>query len=174
MVQHGKYRGSCTLSGGLTAKTMTRLEFLKKMDQIDPDGPYAVDELAPVLEEYCLSSGDNLNDPETAANYYTDVKADLKSYMDRYDFLLEKLHKELRKAGATEAQINWDLFGNVELGRFAWLRCNRMAKALINLSYEIRYCLAELKMLSKYTDQVDLKEIARVQREYRNRYGWSL
>ncbi len=150
---------------------MTKLEFLKRMDQIDPDGPNAVDELAPVLEEYCLSSGDNLNDPETAASYYADVKADLESFMDRYDSLLDKLHAELRKAGATEAQINWGLFGNVELGRLAWLRCSRLAKSLANLSYEIKYCLAELKMLSKYTDQVDLKEIGRIQREYRNRYG---
>ena len=155
----------------MTADTMNRLEFLKRMDQIDPDGPNAIDELAPVLEEYCLDSGDNLNDPETAANYYADVKADLEAFMDRYDTLLEKLHGELRRAGATEAQVNWGLFGNVELGRLAWLRCNRLAKSLANLSYEIKYCLAELKMLSKYTAQVDLKEIGRIQREYRNRYG---
>lgn len=150
---------------------MTRLEFGRRMSEIDPDQPDAIDKLVPILEEYCIEAGDDLSDSDTAEDYYSHVIADLKILMDKYDRVLEKLHSELRKAGATEAQVNWGLFGNVELGRFACFRCNRLTKSLTNLSYEIKYCLAELKMLSKYTDQVDLKEIGRIQREYRNRYG---
>lgn len=150
---------------------MTRLEFGRRMSAIDPDQPDAIDKLVPILEEYCIESGDDLNDSDTAEDYYSGVMADLKNLMNRYDLVLEKLHGELRKAGATDAQVNWGLFGNVELGRLAWLRCNRLAKSLANISYEIKYCLAELKMLSKYTDQVDLKDIVRIQRDYRNRYG---
>jgi len=90
--------------------------------------------------------------------------------MQKYDGLLEKINNELRKAGATEAQINWGLFGDVELSTIPYIRCNAMARKLIRLSYQITYCLGELKMLSKYTE-VDVDELARIQREYRRRFG---
>ncbi len=38
---------------------------------------------------------------------------------------------------------------------------------MIRISYQITYCLGELKMLSKYAD-VDTNELAKIQREYRS------
>ena len=101
---------------------------------------------------------------------HTEAKTDLEHFMGKYDELFEKINGELRKAGATEAQINWGLFGNVELPTLSYIRCNAMAKKMIHISYQITYCLGELKMLSKYTD-VDTDELSRLQREYRRRFG---
>ena len=66
---------------------------------------------------------------------------------------------------------NWGLFGDVELPTVSYLRCNLMAKKLIRYSYQITYCLGELKMLSKYTDRVDIEELERIRKEYRRRFG---
>ena len=129
---------------------MTRREFTERMAQIDPESEEAVDKLAALFEEDYLSSGKDLN--------------------GRYDELLEKIIGELRKAGATEAQINWGLFGNVELPTLSYIRCNAIAKKMIHVSYQITYCLGELKMLSKYTD-VDMDALSRIQREYKRRFG---
>ena len=46
-----------------------------------------------------------------------------------------------------------------------------MAKKLIRYSYQITYCLGELKMLSKYTDRVDIEELEIIRKEYRRRFG---
>ena len=99
------------------------------------------------------------------------MEADLHDHMRRYDDLLDKINKELRKAGATEAQINWGLFGDVELPTLSYMRCNRMAKSLIQHSYQITYCLGELKMLSKYTDNVQHVELKRIRKDYGRRFG---
>ena len=76
----------------------------------------------------------------------------------------------MRKAGATEAQINWGLFENIELPTFSYMRCNRWANQLIRYSYQIQYCLAELKMLGKYTE-IDEEELKAIRRDYCRRYG---
>lgn len=140
------------------------------MAQIDPESEDAVDELASLFEEDYLTAGRDLNDPAVIENILLDAKADLEDFMGKYDDLLGKIHKELRKAGATEAQINWGLFGNIELPTVSYIRCNSLAKKMIRISYQITYCLGELKMLSRYTD-VDTDELARIQREYRRRFG---
>ena len=149
---------------------MTRKEFANRMAQIDPESPNAPDELAVLFEEDYLTAGKDLNDPETVKNLQITAENDLRYLMQKYDSLLEKINHELRKAGATEAQINWGLFGDVELSTIPYIKCNALARKLIRLSYQITYCLGELKMLSKYT-KVDLDELARVQREYRRRFG---
>jgi len=149
---------------------MTRREFTERMAQIDPESEEAVDKLAALFEEDYLSSGKDLNDPAVIEEIYTAAKADLETFMGKYDELLEKINGELRKAGATEAQINWGLFGNVELPTLSYIRCNAMAKKMIHVSYQITYCLGELKMLSKYTD-VDMDALSRIQREYKRRFG---
>ena len=71
---------------------------------------------------------------------------------------------------ATDAQINWGLFGNVELPTVPYLLCNFRARKLIRLSYRILYCLAELNMIGKYTE-VDGEELERVRRDYGRRFG---
>ena len=45
---------------------------------------------------------------------------------------------------------------------------NRWARQLIRYSYQIQYCLAELKMLGKYTE-IDEEELKAVQRDYGRR-----
>ena len=150
---------------------MTRREFRERMAQIDPESEGAVYQLATLFEEDYLSSGKDLNNPAVIEELHTEAKADLEHFMGKYDELFEKINGELRKAGATEAQINWGLFGNVELPTLSYIRCNAMAKKMIHISYQIIYCLGELKMLSKYTD-VDTDELSRLQREYRRRFGF--
>ena len=149
---------------------MTRREFAERMAQIDPESEEAVDKLAALFEEDYLSSGKDLNDPAVIEEIHTAAKADLENFMEKYDELLERVNSELRKAGATEAQINWGLFGNVELPTLSYIRCNAMAKKMIHVSYQITYFLGELKMLSKYTD-VDMDALAGIQREYKRRFG---
>ena len=149
---------------------MTRREFTERMAQIDPESEEAVDKLAALFEEDYLSSGKDLNDPAVIEEIHIAAKTDLEHFKGRYDELLEKIIGELRKAGATEAQINWGLFGNVELPTLSYIRCNAIAKKMVHVSYQITYCLGELKMLSKYTD-VDMDALSRIQREYKRRFG---
>ena len=149
---------------------MTKKEFADRMAQIDPESPNAPSELAVLFEEDYLTTGKDLNDPETVDNLRDTAENDLNYFMQKYDHLLQRINDELRKAGATEVQITWGLFGDVELPTFSYFRCNIMAKKLIRLSYQITYCLGELKMLSRYTD-VDQDELNRIQREYRRRFG---
>lgn len=149
---------------------MTRKEFNERMVQIDPESENAVDKLASLFEEDYLTTGRDLNDPAVIEDILLATKADLENFMEKYDDLLGKIHGELRKAGATEAQINWGLFGNIELPAVSYIRCNSLAKKMIRISYQITYCLGELKMLSKYAD-VDTNELAKIQREYRRRFG---
>ena len=149
---------------------MTRREFTERMAQIDPESEEAVDKLAALFEEDYLSSGKDLNDPAVIEEIHIAAKTDLEHFKGRYDELLEKINGELRKAGATETQINWGLFGNVELPTLSYIRCNAIAKKMIHVSYQITYCLGELKMLSKYTD-VDMDALSRIQREYKRRFG---
>ena len=149
---------------------MTRREFTERMAQIDPESEEAVDKLAALFEEDYLSSGKDLNGPAVIEEIHIAAKTDLEHFKGRYDELLEKINGELRKAGATEAQINWGLFGNVELPTLSYIRCNAIAKKMIHVSYQITYCLGELKMLSKYTD-VDMDALSRIQREYKRRFG---
>ena len=140
------------------------------MAQIDPESPNAPEILADLFEEDYLTAGKDLRDPDTIADLLATVKGDLRLFMQKYDELLERINVELRRAGATDAQINWGLFGNVELPTFSYVHCNYMARKMIRLSYQIVYCLGELKMLSKYTE-VDAGELARIQREYGRRFG---
>ena len=98
------------------------------------------------------------------------VPEDLEHNKACYDVRKEKIDAELRKAGATEAQINWGLFENIELPTFSYMRCNRWANQLIRYSYQIQYCLAELKMLGKYTE-IDEEELKAIRRDYCRRYG---
>ena len=91
------------------------------MTQIDPESEGAVDQLAALFEEDYLSSGKDLNDPAVIEEIHTAAETDLEHFKGRYDELLEKINGELRKAGATEAQINWGLFGNVELPTLSYI-----------------------------------------------------
>ena len=150
---------------------MTRKEFADHMNRIDPESPTAVDDLAALFEKDYQEEGRDLTDQAVAEELKATAEADLHHHMTCYDDLLGKINGELRKAGATEAQINWGLFGDVELPALAYLRCNNMAKRLIQHSYQITYCLGELKMLSRYTDHVDVAELERVRKEYRRRVG---
>lgn len=150
---------------------MTRKEFTEKIAQIDPEDSNAVNELADLFEKDYQEEGRDLTDPDAIEDLKVAAETDLHHHMSRYDDLLNKINQELRKAGATEAQINWGLFGDVELPTLSYIRCNRMAKSLIRHSYQITYCLGELKMLSKYTDCVDREELERIRKEYRRRFG---
>ena len=49
-----------------------------------------------------------------------------------------------------------------------FLFSNRWVRQLIRYSYQIQYCLAELKMLGKYTE-IDEEELKAVQRDYGRR-----
>ena len=98
------------------------------MAQIDPESEDAVDELASLFEEDYLTAGRDLNDPAVIEDILLGAKADLENFMEKYDDLMGKIHGELRKAGATEAQINWGLFGNIELPTVSYIRCNSLAK----------------------------------------------
>ena len=150
---------------------MTRKEFSDHMKKIDPESPTVMDDLAALLERDYQEEGRDLSDPVMIENLQIAAEEDLHYHMSRYDDLLEKINGELRKAGATEAQINWGLFGDVELPTVPYLLCNSMAKRLIRHSYQITYCLGELKMLSKYTDKVETAELDRIRKEYRRRFG---
>ena len=116
---------------------MTRKEFNERMAQVDPESEDAVDELASLFEEDYLTTGRDLNDPAVIEDILLAAKADLENFIEKYDDLLGKIHGELRKAGATEAQINWGLFGNIELPAVSYIRCNSLAKKLIHISYHI-------------------------------------
>lgn len=150
---------------------MTRKEFANHMAHIDPEASTAVDELADLFERDYQEEGRDLTDPDMIEELKSAAEADFHHHLRRYDDLLDKVNQELRKAGATEAQINWGLFGNVELPTLSYLRCNRMAKRLIQHSYQITYCLGELKMLSKYTDNVQQNELERIRKNYGRRFG---
>ena len=149
---------------------MERREFNKRLQQVDPDAPHALEELAALFEEDYLSEGRDLKDPAVSGELRARTMEDLEIHMARYDAVLEKLKVELRRAGATEAQINWELFGNVELPPIPYFLCNIRARKLIRISHQILFCLAELKMLGKYTD-VDEAELARIRCEYGRRFG---
>ena len=150
---------------------MTRKEFANHMAHIDPEASTAVDELADLFERDYQEQGRDLTDPDMIEDMKSVTEADLHHHMRRYDDLLDKINQELRKAGATEAQINWGLFGNVELPTLSYFRCNRMARSLIQHSYQITYCLGELKMLSKYSDIVQQNELERIRKDYGRRFG---
>ena len=149
---------------------MERREFNQRLQQVDPDAQHALEELAALFEEDYLSEGRDLKDPAVSGELRDRAREDLEIHMARYDAVLEKIKAELRKAGATEAQINWELFGNVELPPIPYFLCNIRARKLIRISYQILFCLAELKMLGKYTD-VDEAELARIRCEYGRRFG---
>ena len=149
---------------------MKRKEFYERVNRIDPESPEAIDALADLFEEDYLTADKDLKDREISESILPQARADLKHYMDRYDRLREKIDGALREAGATEAQINWGLFGNVELPTGSFLRCNLWARKLIRCSYQILYCLAELKMIGRYA-KVDEEELRRIQRDYGRRYG---
>lgn len=150
---------------------MTRKEFASHMAHIDPEASTAVDELADLFERDYQEQGRDLADPDMIEDMKSATEADLHHHMRRYDDLLDKINNELRKAGATEAQINWGLFGDVELPTLSYMRCNRMAKSLIQHSYQITYCLGELKMLSRYTDNVQHDELEKIRKDYGRRFG---
>ena len=150
---------------------MTEKEYAEQLAKIDPEQPDALDRLAALNEADYIESGENLNDPAIVAELYDSAMENMERYKEKYDKLLDKINGELRKAGATEAQINWGLFGDVELPTLAYLRCNAMAKKLIQYSCQIVYCLGELQLLSKYTDRVDMEKVRQIRKEYRRRFG---
>lgn len=149
---------------------MTEKEYSKQLLKIDPERPDALDRVAELKERDHIESGKDLKDPAVIHDLYEAARKDLKLYMEINDDPLEKINSELRKAGATEAQIYWGLLGDVKLPTFAWLRYKRMAMKLIQYDCMIVYCLSELQMLSKYTDKVDLEEIQRIRKQYRRRF----
>ena len=150
---------------------MTRKEYAQQIAKIDPEQPDALDRLAALNETDYIERGENLNDPDVVDDLYNSAMEELERYKEKYDDLLGRINSELRKAGATEAQINWGLFGDVELPTMAYLYCNAMARKLIQYSFQIVYCLGELQMLSKYTDRVDMEEVRKIRKEYRRRFG---
>ena len=150
---------------------MTRKELREHISRIDPEAPTAADELASLFEQDYQEAGRDLTDPKVIEELQSCAEDDLHHFTEKYDDLLEKINGELRNAGATDAQINWGLFGDVELPTIPYLRCNLMARKLIQYSYQITYCLGELKMLSKYTDRIDTDELVRIRKEYRRRFG---
>lgn len=149
---------------------MKRKEFMERINQIDLETPESLDLLAELFEEDYLSSKKDLSDRQTVEELLSQAKSDLDSYEEKYDAIRLKIEKELRRAGATEAQINWGLYGNVELSTGAYFKCNFMAKKLIRYSYQILYCLAELKMLSKYID-IGIPDLKQIRQDYGRRYG---
>ena len=149
---------------------MTKKEFIDRIEQIDPDDSEALDRLSELFEEDYLTAGENLNDPEVIENLLARSREDLEHNKACYDVRKDRIDAELRKAGATEAQINWGLFENIELPTISYIRCNCWARQLIKYSYQIQYCLAELKMLGKYTE-IDEEELKAVRRDYGRRYG---
>ena len=154
-----------------TETDMTRKEYAQQIAKIDPEQPDALDRLAALNETDYIERGENLNDPDVVDDLYDSAMEELERYKEKYDDLLGRINSELRKAGATEAQINWGLFGDVELPTMAYLYCNAMARKLIQYSFQIVYCLGELQMLSKYTDRVDMEEVRKIRKEYRRRFG---
>ena len=144
---------------------MTRKEFAGRIALIDPEAPDSIEKLASLFEEDYLTEGGDLNDTDLIKDLRESAEADLRYFMEKYDILLQKINRELRKAGATEAQINWGLFENIELLTVSYYRCNLMVRKLIRCSYQIRYCLGELKMLSKYTD-IDTRWLMKTAKEY--------
>ena len=149
---------------------MKRREFYQRLQQIDPEDARAMELLMDLFEEDYITAGKNLKDPALMEDLRSHAQADLENYKARYDALLEKINSALRRAGATDAQINWGLFANVELSTIPYLLCNFRAKKLIRISYQILYCLAELKMVGKYVD-VDEEELERIRRDYGRRFG---
>ena len=144
---------------------MTRKEFAGRIALIDPEAPDSIEKLASLFEEDYLTEGRDLNDTDLIKDLRESAEADLRYFMEKYDILLQKINRELRKAGATEAQINWGLFENIELPTVSYYRCNLMVRKLIRCSYQIQYCLGELKMLSKYTD-IDTRWLMKTAKEY--------
>ena len=149
---------------------MKRREFYQRMQQIDPEAPRALAQFADLFEEDYVTAGEDLKDPAVTDELRARAREDMEFYMARYDVLQEKINADLRRAGATDAQINWGLFGNVELPLVLYLLCNYRAKRLIGFSYRILYCLAELDMLGRYTD-VDTEELERIRRDYGRKFG---
>ena len=85
---------------------MTRKEYAEKLAEIDPEQPDALDKLAALNEADYIERGENLNDPDVIDELYESTVADLERCKEKYDDLLGRINSELRKAGATEAQIN--------------------------------------------------------------------
>ena len=85
---------------------MTKKEFIDRIDQIDPDDSEALDQLAELFEEDYLTAGENLNDPEVIEDLLLSAREDLEHNKACYDVRKDRIDAELRKAGATEAQIN--------------------------------------------------------------------
>ena len=85
---------------------MTKKEFIDRIEQIDPDDSEALDRLSELFEEDYLTAGENLNDPEVIENLLARAREDLEHNKACYDVRKDRIDAELRKAGATEAQIN--------------------------------------------------------------------
>ena len=85
---------------------MTKKEFIDRIEQIDPDDSEALDRLSELFEEDYLTAGENLNDPEVIENLLARAREDLEHNKACYDVRKDRMDAELRKAGATEAQIN--------------------------------------------------------------------
>ena len=71
------------------------------MAQIDPESPNAPSELAVLFEEDYLTTGKDLNDPETVDNLRDTAENDLNYFMQKYDHLLQRINDELRRCGAS-------------------------------------------------------------------------
>lgn len=104
---------------------MTRKEYAEKLAEIDPEQPDALDKLAALNEADYIERGENLNDPDVIDELYESTVADLERCKEKYDDLLDRINSELRKAGATEAQINWAC--SVMLNCRPWHICTAMS-----------------------------------------------
>ena len=100
---------------------MTKKEFIDRIEQIDPDDSNALDRLSDLFEEDYLTAGENLNDQEVIEDLLARAREDLEHNKACYDIRKDRIDAELRKAGATEAQINWGLFENIELPTFSYI-----------------------------------------------------
>lgn len=86
---------------------MKRREFYQRLQDIDPEDRRAMEQLAELFEEDYVTAGEDLTDPAVAEDIRARAQADMEYFMAKYDALLEKINLELRRAGATDAQINW-------------------------------------------------------------------
>ena len=113
----------------------------------------------------------NADFTDTAAleEKYESLKAELLETTRVYDSLLEKLHDILRKNGATEAQLTWNIYSNVEMNLLTGRKYYKVAEELYRKTLSILYYLAFLQVLNQYRnpDTEELTELNHIRKHYK-------
>ena len=141
----------------------------KKLDRVDKSSSRAVDEMADILQAELEAKNADFTDTAALEEKYESLKTDLLDATRAYDSLLEKLHDILRKNGATEAQLTWNIYSNVEMNLLTGRKYYKVAEELYRKTRSILYYLAFLQVLNQYRnpDTEELTELNHIRKHYK-------